>query len=356
MIGVWTPWWSRWRNAFGPACALSLLCLVAGADEGKPVREKIQISGTGADTVLPSSRPKEDPVSKPFEFLDRGNSVSGVVAPGLAPSANPGSMRNSRLMEQFEQRLDQKRNWIFSQPADFGRTPTTEEAFNIGVFGGTETKPKTALEKFLAGSGPKPERGHVKQAGSDGDKNSLDKPGIGFDRDDRPREEFPTALTNPYDSSRIISAGFSIPNDFLGISTGPARFNDFLNTPSADPVVKARDDRKHTDEFRKLLNFSGPANPLTTGLDAIHFGPDATHSELNPVTAPRLGELPGTGPDALNPLRPVNGPPGSRFNGLDNQTTKILGPSSLAPAVSVPLDRPTRQPTPTVSEFPQRKF
>src|SRR5437660_6269150 len=348
--------WSRWRDALGQAGAVGLACLAAVAGEGTPVREKVQFSGPGDGTALPSSRPKDNLFSKPFEFLDRGNSVSGVVAPALAPAAIPSYQRNSRFLELFEQRLDQKRNWIFGQSADFGRTPTVEEVFNLGAFGGAETKPKTALENFLAGSGPKPGRGHVGQAGSDGDKHSLDKPISRFDREDRPGEEVSSPLTNPYDSSRIFSAGFSLPNEFLGRSAGPAGLNDFLNTVPADPVAKARDDRKHIDEFRKLLNFSGPANPLTTGLDPIRLGLDATRQELNPVTAPRLGELPGTGRDAFNPLRVSNGPPGSRFNGLDDQTAKILGPSSLAPAVSAPADSPIRQPTPTVLEFPKRKF
>ena len=356
MIRVRTPRWSRCRDAFGQTCVAGLFCFAAVAGEGKPVREKVQISGTGADTALPSSRPKEDSLSKPFEFLDRGNSVSGVVAPALSPSALPSSQRNSRLLELFEQRLDQKRNWIFGQPADFGRTPTAEEAFNSSVFGGAETKPKTALENFLAGSSSKPGRRRVEQAGSDADKSSLDKPGSRFDGDDRPREEVSTSLTSPYDSSRIISAGFSFQNDFLGISTGPARFNDFLNTTPADSVAKSRDDRKHTDEFRRLLNFSGPANPLTTGLDTIHLGLDANHLEVGPVTAPRLGELPGIGRDTLNPLRANNGPPGSPFKGMDDQTAKILGASSLAPAVSAPADSSIRQPAPTLLEFPKRKF
>src|SRR5688572_11497706 len=156
MIRVRTPRWTRCRDAFGQTCVAGLVCLAAVAGEGKPIREKVQISGTGADTALPSSRPKEGSLTKPFEFLDRGNSVSGVVAPAVAPSALQGYPRNSRLLELFEQRLDQKRNWIFGQPSDFGSTPTAEEAFNVSAFGGTETKPKTALENFLAGKGSKP--------------------------------------------------------------------------------------------------------------------------------------------------------------------------------------------------------
>src|SRR5207249_7670888 len=206
----------RWRDAIGLVTAVGLACCAAVAGDAPPVRERVQFSGPGDVISVPSSRPKDDLLSKPFEFLDRGNSVSGVVAPALAPAALPSYQRNSRLLELFEQRLDQKRNWIFGQSADFGRTPTPEEVFNVGAFGGAETKPKTALENFLAGSGPKSGRDHVDRAGSDGDKRSLDKPSSRLDRDDRPREEVSSSLTSPYDSSRIMSAGFSFPNDFLG--------------------------------------------------------------------------------------------------------------------------------------------
>src|SRR6266567_2793670 len=124
MIRVRTTRWSRWRDALGQACAVGLACLAAVAGEGTPVREKVQFSGSGEATALPSSRPKDDFLSKPFEFLDRGNSVSGVVAPSLAPAAFPSYQRNSRMLELFEQRLDQRRNWIFGQSTDLGRTPT----------------------------------------------------------------------------------------------------------------------------------------------------------------------------------------------------------------------------------------
>src|SRR6266550_5290631 len=150
MIRVRTTRFRGWRVSLGKAGAVGFACLVAAAGESKPVREKIRFSGTDDASALPSSRPKEDFVSKPFEFLDRGNSVSGVVPPALAPSALPSYQRNSRTLELFEQRLDQKRNWIFGQSADFGRAPTAEDVFDTGAFGGAETKPKTALENFLA--------------------------------------------------------------------------------------------------------------------------------------------------------------------------------------------------------------
>ena len=346
----------QWQVSFGQACAVGLACLAAVAGEAKPVREKIQFSGAGDASSVPSSRPKADLPSKSFEFLDHGNSISGVVAPVLGPSAVPSYQRNPRLLDLLEQKLDQKRNWIYGQSADFGRAPTAEEVFNVGALGDAEGKPKTALESFLARRGTKPGGRPAERVGSDGDKRSLDKPSSRFDQEDQSRDEVSAPLTNPYESTRMLSAGFSIPNDFLGKSAAPARLNDFMNTPPPDSVAKMRDDRKHAEEFNKLLNFSGPGSPLSTGLSPIHLGLDTTRPELNPVTAPRLGELPGIGGDSLNTLRSINGPPVNRINELNDQATKILGPSSLAPAVSTQIDRPNRQPAPIIQEFPKRSF
>jgi len=335
--------------------AAGLAWLAAIAGEAPPAREKVEFSGTGSGTALPSNRPKADLPSKSFEFLDHGNSISGVVAPPMPLIALP---RNTRMLELFEQRLDQKRNWIFGQSADLGRTPTPEEVFNTASIGDAEKKPKTALELFLAGSGSKPGRGRADRARNEGDSRTLDKPDSRIDQDERVGDEVSSPLANPNDSSRILSAGFSIsiPNDFLSKSASPLRLNDFVNTPPADPLAKAREDRKHTEEFKKLLNFAGSANPLTTGLDPIHLGLDTTRPELSTMPAPRLGELPGTGGNDLNPLRSINSPAGATAKGLDDQTTRILGPSSLAPAVSTPSGRPVRQPSPTSTEFPKRNF
>ncbi len=355
MLRAGTTRWHRWPGAFGQAGAVGLICLAVVAGEDKPVREKIQFSGAGGATALPSSRPKDDSISKPLDFLGKGDSISGV-APALAPSALPIYQRNAHLQLLLEMQLDQKRNWIFGQPADFGRAPTTEEVFGIGALGDSETKPKTALERFLAGSDSKPARGHGEHAGTDADKRSLDKPDSRFDRDERPRDDLSSPLTNPYESSRVLSAGFSFANDFLGFPTSPNRLNGFLNTSPADPAAKAREDRKHADEFRRSLDFSGPANPLTTSLPSLRLGLGPVSPELSPVPVPRLGELPGIGRDAYNPLRGINGLPASRPGGLDDQAAKILGPSSLAPAVSAPSDSSVRQPAPAVLEFPKRRF
>ena len=101
---------ARWLAALGLTASVS-----AVAGQRTPVREKIQFSAPGEPVELPAARPKGD-LGPRFEFLDRGNSISGVVEPFVAPAPGllPNLMRNPRLLEA----VDRKKNWIYSQPED----------------------------------------------------------------------------------------------------------------------------------------------------------------------------------------------------------------------------------------------
>jgi len=104
------------------------------------------------------------------------------------------------------------------------------------------------------------------------------------------------------------------------------------------------------------LAVPGSVNPLLPNFDPINLQVDTTRQALNPVIAPRLGELPGGGGDALDPLRNVGSTDPGRFSALSDPGARVLGPSSLAPAVAPPAGTPYIQPRPTVLEFPRRKF
>src|SRR5882672_11468944 len=117
-----------------------------------------------------------------------------------------------------------------------------------------------------------------------------------------------------------------------------------------------REQQTRGDDFRKLLTGSGGINPLATGFDPINLTVDSTRQALNPVTAPRIGEMPPAGFNAVNPLQGVGGPGGNHSTLLGDQNAKILGPSSLSPAVSAPTESPLIQSRPAVAEFPRRRF
>jgi hypothetical protein len=163
-------------------------------------------------------------------------------------------------------------------------------------------------------------------------------------------------LDKPFDSTHALTAGFSVPGGFFGTQSGQDRLNDFHSTGLNDSLSGSRDDQNHRDKFRELLAVPGSVNPLLPNFDPINLQVDTTRQALNPVTAPRLGELPSGGGDALNPLRNIGSIDSGRFSTVADPGARVLGSSSLAPAVAPPAEAPYVQPRPTVLEFPRRKF
>ena len=154
---------------------------------------------------------------------------------------------------------------------------------------------------------------------------------------------------------RPMTAGFSLPSTLFGNPQGQGRLNELHNADFRDSLSGPWGSQKRPDEFRKLLTVPGSVNPLVPSFDPINLEVDATRRALNPVTAPRAGEFSGAGGDALDVLRSVGRPAGSRSS-LFDPGANVLGSSSLSPAVSSPAESPLSPRTATVLEFPRRKF
>src|SRR6059036_2564037 len=108
--------------AMAGSMASLLACLSTVAGDRTRVREQIQFSSPSAPVPSPTARPRADLPSKPFEFLDGANSISGVVAPFVAPSSSsfPKLPRNARLLEA----IDQKKNWIYVRSEEVNGSPS----------------------------------------------------------------------------------------------------------------------------------------------------------------------------------------------------------------------------------------
>src|ERR1041384_8218302 len=105
---------SKPRRAGGCVVMVFAACFFAAAAARPPAREQIQFSTPRESVDLSTGHPKDEPDSKSFEFLDRNNSVSGVLAPFQVPSggAPPNSLHNTRLMLEA---YDRKKNWIYGR-------------------------------------------------------------------------------------------------------------------------------------------------------------------------------------------------------------------------------------------------
>src|SRR5207247_7017766 len=131
--------------------ALAVAGISAASADRAPVREKVQFSSPSESAGSPAARPREDLPSRPFEFLDRDSSVSGVVGPFIAPTA-PKLPRNARVLES----IDQKKNWIYVRPEDVNRKQIVDDLFGMKDSSGADQRPKTVLEKYFEDRGQKP--------------------------------------------------------------------------------------------------------------------------------------------------------------------------------------------------------
>jgi len=341
--------------AVGLAAALTA-CISGAAGDRTPVREKIQFSSPSEAVDAPTALPQDRLLfSRPFEFLERGNSISGVVEPLVAPApaALPNYSLNARLLEAF----DRKKNWIYVRSEDLERDQKMGEMFGLRDPSRSDKKPRTALEIFFEDRGQSPSRGRAREAAGEWNRTDAKRDyGSSLGRDDRTGADANSRFDNPFDSTRTLTAGFLLPGDFSGILQSQGWLRDFRNRGLSDSLSSGRGGRDHADEFQKLLAVPGAINPLAPGFDPIHLQVDATGQALNPVTAQRLGALPPAAGDVLNPLRSVSGPMSSPSSLLGDPSARVLGQSSLSPVVAAPPETPHAQPTPAVAEFPRRKF
>jgi hypothetical protein len=153
-------------------------------------------------------------------------------------------------------------------------------------------------------------------------------------------------------------SGDSIANSLLPSEPGRTGWS----MPEAGQLRPERTESQKAwaEEFRQLLEapsgrLASPSNPN----DPINLLDDASRQQINPVT----GQLPGALPlvierrDGLDPLHrfsPLERPKG--LSPLPEANTRVLGSSSLSPAIVTPPQPALTPAQPTVLEIPKRKF
>jgi hypothetical protein len=359
------------RRAFGSdglfraglVASAALLCLWTSeaADKKTSIGQRIQFSNTeDAAPELPKTRRDEREFSRPFEFLDRGNSVGGVVdslaLPG--PSAVPSLPKSRKLIDLYEERMDQKKNWIFNQPEDLTRTATVNEMFGVrenNAAAGTDSnRPRRAWNSYYEGGNRK--RTGDADAGDRTGQKKKDGLDSNAERKKSDNSSGGSRFGNPLDSTRAQAAGISFPADWFG-TTGNSLSNPLNNPlttiyPRTDTVVNpVREQESQVDDFRRLLVTPG-INPLAAGFDPINLRADSARQGLGPAAVPGNAAV-------KNPLDAWSSGGGrvgpGAFGALGDQGTTLLGNSSLSPAVSAPAEPVHAKPRP-VLEIPRRKF
>ena len=355
---------SRSSGAVGLVLVVWLQASLALGGERKEIGKKIIFSGEGGEG-LPQQPPDEKYFSRPFELLERGNSFSGVVEPLAAPfpGSHPSAPRNTRLWELFEKKLEQKKNWVYGRPEDWGRQPTLEEMFGLreSQTNAGGRKSRNGLAAFFEDREQDHKPSSRRNEKALGDLNTIESEGnsrLGTEYDARHRINDGSWTAGAFEPNRIVVAGFSVSDGTFNPTPNQGRLSDFAGVSRDAFFGRERQQEARSNDFRRLLVSPSGINPLARGFDPINLRVDMTRQELNPITPLGLNHgLSGSSASSLDPLRALAGPPGrGSLTGIEDFSTKVLGPSSLSPAVGAPVEPRYSQPSPVVLEFPKRKF
>jgi len=348
VVSAQTNW--IWLTALGLAL-VSGEGRVAWAAEADSGGDKIQFSGAADAIRLPESDEANARLSGSMELLERGNSLGGALdrPGGLPPATTPRQGLSPRLLE----RLDREKNWVLSRPEDLTRMPTAEEVMQVWDYD---------LDRALGVRGAATDRLAAPSATPQVTPWALN-PG---------RSDSAVVLDYQSNMGARLGGGANIGSR-LGSSFGvPSTLTTLLpltpNPPAPETRVNplgltttdlfpASQRKQVTPVIRELLAAPNGLNPLATGFDPINLGTDSTRREINPVTSPSLYDL-GAGQrfDTAFSVPTAGASGNSRPSVLEEMTAKILGPSSLSPALPAPAEPPKLKVKPNTRESFGRKL
>jgi hypothetical protein len=312
--------------------------------------DRIQFSGAADAVRLPESDAASSRLSGALELLRKGDSLGGALdrPGGPAPSGAPRQNLSPRLLEQF----DRGKNWVFNRPEDLTRLPTAEDVMKVWDYD---------LDHALGLGGAGADRVGLRSASRPMAPSTLDP-----DRSDSP------VLPDRFDAGFLpggggktgerVSPGFGFqptPSAPLPLASG-----QFAAETRADPTGFTTSElfpisqrRRITSDVQDLLAPPKALNSFSPGFDPINLGVDSTRREIDPVTAPSLNELGAAQrfDTALSLPTPgaIRNLPSTL---LDEMTAKILGPSSLSPALAAPSEPSKAKPRTTTRESFGRKL
>lgn len=285
-----------------------------------------QLPEEGADSRLPDSR---------FNFL-RGGSSGGAAPGGVSASETP----SARVLDQ----LDRRRNWIYATQAPSSFELSAEQA--LGVRSAEPANRNAESEGWLA-------------------EFFYDR---GTERPQNPSIDdlLSSSLQTPSVQSALFGAAPTSVPGISGFNLGMAPFQaapaesspgSSLTGIAGNLSLREQGLSGVPTSVRELLAYPGSLDPLASGFDPINLGTDPTQQRLNPTLPARMADLETTAKtvDALleRPIRDVSS---TRSSYLDNFNSRMMGNSSLAPAIRAPTDsQPAERPL-DFGRFPSRKF
>ncbi len=367
------------RHTFSVAAAsgviLGGLAGVEAADRRPPPRERLHITEVPGGLALPGAPRRKATLDDSLEFLDRRNSVSGVVAPYVMPST--AVLPSPKAAQKIFEERDKQKNWMFhNQVAEESKdgTKEVEEAFGVRSYELSEsTRPKGAVERYL-------ERDASRSASSTNAPSAdgamaEEMESLADQRYASPLDR-ESGLTTLGTRSSEAGVGGLQDRDRGGNLAGrsafeamhPAAARGGYQSPfehRTAPRFGAPPAAGRDLEFQKILDPSLavssdlgmlPSNPLGGVLDPINLTPDLTQRALQPVTPSAGSDLAVGARSVLEGTRGLStAVTGPRLPGLFEGPARGMGASSMVPSALEPV-RPSAVaiPAPVVLEIPRR--
>lgn len=370
---------SSGRRQLPAIAAMAWLCALAVC----PAAEEPAYRGP-VKSLVPTFAPPDSgkKSGNGLDFLTPNNSLGPVIdTPMITPPPQP----RMPLTRERQEANDRKKNWIFVTPQTSTETPESllgvrkEKDFN------EDKEFKGVMQSYLEKDDKKDKADNKNDKDPSSRTNNTEKvrddldPGQDdtrfglksdplsspMDRDDKRGRKDSKDREEKKDSperSRSTSV-FTRMNGESSTGSIATPFeldrSSFLSSGNASPVRKTEDRKAWDNEFKQLLEGGPSISERRSGLgDPINALNDATRQPLNPtVSAPSDFARPIESRGAFDSLNRPGGMEGlSRPANLTDFSTKMLGTSSLSPAIVAPPQQVFVQPKPMVLEIPRRKF
>jgi hypothetical protein len=319
-------------------CASQFAAMTAWAGD------RVIFSSPSNTIAAPSNMGKESKLDGSIEGTLKRPTPSEFETP-MTPMSTANPLPNRSL----ESLLDRHRNWAFATPETaLVKSPSLnldpEAALAI-----KDPTPKRAVELYLDSQ---------KQS----ERSSLGAPGrrpgkFGSSGQSAGISDLRNGLTRPSGNEPSLDNAVS-----MGLFTSPFDRNASDNssssvlTPMVYPSTAGQSpSASDSGSVDSMTSTTKPKRPLSPLPDPINLLQDLTSESLQPVIGVRKNELGrNTGLVDIDGVNAANRQNYTRKQ--DPLTARVLGPSSLAPAIA-PID-PSRMfsPPPTVLEIPKRRF
>jgi hypothetical protein len=359
---------SKRLGDLGPALAATVgLFIAPGAGQ---TGEPIEFSPPPVQSALPRVTPKE---LRPDLDMPLVKPSTGGPVIDLPASSPPDVVQSKRRLQEFWDKRDREKNWIFVSPSEFGGPrQSAESMFDVETpeDSSRPIKGSKVMERFWQAQ-ETAERPNLKATAD----NHLSKPDT-LEPASHTESPLDQASHRPGDKTALDWGNLfdeRWPGELLLGSSGDSLSGLFDRGDR--PVWSFSDDAASSErffsrpnhrkdnfrDFQNLLKSQPSVSSLSGAGDLLNTAADATRQPINPVLSRSLQDTADSAP-LQNPLGTL---PGASFGNSANWVSSFgdvggnnlnLNPAGRSPSLFRSAEPASITPKPATFEFPKRNF